>query len=131
MAEEHNSQLKRRDPRHTWPAVPITPDAAGPSARTAPWIAAALIQQQMRIELPEQPASAAAAVPVSARQLVQNGLQGLIAALLPSEDEESCMSCVVEAVSNAIARAPQSGAWTVARAKSVGSFEKRTNLAGT
>lgn len=41
------------------------------------------------------------------------------------------MKRVVEAVSNAIASAEQSGAWTVARAKPVGSFKKRTNLAGT
>jgi tRNA nucleotidyltransferase (CCA-adding enzyme) len=70
-------------------------------------------------------------MPSSAQQAVSKGVKDLIAALLPSKHERRQMHCVVEAVSNAIATAPQSGAWTVVRAKSVGSFEKRTNLAGT
>jgi tRNA nucleotidyltransferase (CCA-adding enzyme) len=51
--------------------------------------------------------------------------------MLPRKEEKKRMHGVVEAVANAIKRGPQSGAWTVARAKSVGSFEKKTNLAGT
>lgn len=65
------------------------------------------------------------------RQTVEGGIQRLIDALLPPEAERRRMKRVVEAVSNAIASAEQSGAWTVARAKPVGSFKKRTNLAGT
>ncbi|KAF6266624.1 hypothetical protein COO60DRAFT_6714 [Scenedesmus sp. NREL 46B-D3] len=125
------SKLKRRNPRHIWPPTPITPDPNGPTASTAPWIAAALMQQ-FGADIKTQQEAAPAATPAgSAEQRVQAELRSLIDALLPSQREDGDMHCVVEAVANAIARAPPSGAWTVARAKSVGSFEKRTNLAGT
>jgi hypothetical protein len=132
----HGSELKRRNPRHIWDDIPITPDPAGLTARTALWIAEALKQEALQAGLAAQQAAAApAAAPTaatsSARQTLQQGITSLIAALLPSKAEKADMHCVVEAVSNAINNGQQRGAWTVARAKSVGSFEKRTNLAGT
>jgi hypothetical protein len=128
-AAMHGCELKRREPRHTWEIIPTTPNPAGLTARTAPWIAAALKEEQLGKVRPA--AAAAGALQGSAEQSVRRGLKKLIAALPLSKDEDERMSCVVEAVSNAIARAPQSGAWTVAWAKPVGSLKKRTNLAGT
>jgi hypothetical protein len=129
----HGCELKRRNPRHIWDDIPITTNPAGLTAHTAPWIAQAIIQEALGAAPAAQPAATEpAAAPLnSARQTVQHGINSLIAALLPRDTEKADMHCVVEAVSNAIHSGQQRGAWTVARAKSVGSFEKRTNLAGT
>jgi hypothetical protein len=106
----HGSELKRRNPRHTWDDIPITPDPEGVTARTAPWIAEALVQEALGVGLAaQQAATAPTAAHSSARQTLQQGIKSLIAALMPSDAEKADMRCVVEAVSNAIHSGQQWG----------------------